>query len=269
MFNNEKLLVVVDPTQTEPVAAQRALANAKIREDKAEIHMMFIVDVNATDTSADNMHSFRDAQWFADTRAPLLEEELTVISQVCFSTEYQKAILNYANQRNIDMIMLPVADDQSAQKKSFSNDRWAILRQSACPVLLVKPGKEELRSTILAAVKIQNADEQQAALNDRVLSRARWAAERYGAELHVVNAYKDSMDYPDRGMLARMADVPSERIHVEQGAPEDIIAQIADTVNADVVALGTNRREGLGELLRGNTSEKVIMSIRQDVLTVN
>ncbi|MFL0797166.1 MAG: universal stress protein [Cellvibrionaceae bacterium] len=269
MFNNEKLLVIVDPTQIEPVAAQRALANAKIREDKAEIHIMFIVDVNATNTSAENVNNFRDSQWFADTRAPLLEEGLTVISQVCFSTEYQKAILNYANQRNIDMIMLPIAEDQEAQKRSFSNDRWAILRQSECPVLLVKPGKEEQRSAILASIKIQNADEKQEALNNRVLSRARWSAERYGAELHVVNAYKDSMDYPDRGLLAKMADIPSERIHVEQGVPEDIIAQVADSINADVVALGTNRREGLGELLRGNTSEKVIMSIRQDVLTVN
>lgn len=268
MFDNEKILVVVDPTQNDTSTIDRAFASAKIRKN-AEIHILYIIDNDAVDTSATNPHVYRDSQWFADNRAPLIEAGIDVYSQLCLSTEYHKAILNCAKQRNIDMILLPAGGDSESVKKSFSNQRWAILRKSECPVLLVKPGHEELRSVILAAVKIQNADEAQEALNERVLTRARWAADRYGATLHVVNAYKDSMDYPDRGVLARMANVPTEQIHVEEGAPEEVIAKVADSINSDAVVIGTNRREGLGELLRGNTSEKLLLSINQDIWTIN
>jgi len=199
---------------------------------------------------------------------PLEDEGLEYTGQTCWSTQWQESILEVAEQVGADLIVIP---DYSldTRLKLLSDSNWALIRKSPCPVLIVRPDAQAQRKTVLAAINVQAQDPRYEALNEKVLSRGQWMAGRYGADFHVVNAYPDSLQYPDRGQLVRKVGLDSEFIHVKQGAPEDVISDMAKELNADVVVIGTLAREGVMGAMRGNTSEKVLGKLTQDVMTLN
>jgi len=94
-------------------------------------------------------------------------------------------------------------------------------------------------------------------------------ADMYGAELHIANAYLDSMNYPDRGRLANQTGLSSEFIHVESGYTDEAVAKVASKINADLVVMGTLGQNGLINSRRGNTAARVIAGLTQDIMVVN
>lgn len=106
-------------------------------------------------------------------------------------------------------------------------------------------------------------------MNEKILADGRKQVEIYGAELYVINSYKDSMHYPDREQLLKFTGLPTENVHLGEGDPADVIAEYADEINADVVIIGTMHRTGAAALMRGNTSEKVLRKVKQDVVTLS
>lgn len=264
----EKILVVVDPTREDHLAVGRAVITSRLRDPRPEIHVFIGVDSESTDTKASNKNLYRDNIWFENLMKPLEDEELQYSVQACWSTQWQESILESAEEVGADMIVIPDYSLDTRQKL-LSDANWALLRKSPCPVLIVRPGAHAQRKKILAAINVQDEDPRYVALNEKVLSRGKWAAEHYGAEFHVVNAYPDSLHYPDRGNLVRQVGLDSQYIHVKQGSPEDAISEMAKELNADIVLIGTMAREGVLGAMRGNTSEKVLGTLSQDVMTVN
>ena len=116
---------------------------------------------------------------------------------------------------------------------------------------------------------MQTTDEEYDTLNRNVLLQGQMVAEFYDAKLHVVNAYYDSEDYPDRDKVKRIIDIDRQDIYVDMGKPEEIIAKLANQIQADLVIMGTMSRRGIRATLRKNISEKVIKKLSVDVLTLN
>ena len=90
------------------------------------------------------------------------------------------------------------------------------------------------------------------ALNERIIERGIFLAEYFGAELHIVNAYTDSENFPDRGMISRMSGLPRENIHRDMGKPEDVISST-----------------GISAKFASHTTEKVMEKITVDVVALN
>src|SRR5690625_7897465 len=78
--------------------------------------------------------------------------------------------------------------------------------------------------------------------------------------MHVVNAYLDSMNYPDRGRIVRETGVANDRIHIKNGYSSEVVAQVADDIGADLVIMGTLGQTGMASTRRGNTAERMIRS---------
>jgi len=268
METAEKLLVIVDPTQDEHVALDRAVITSRLRDIPPEIHIFLGVDSESNDTKADNKAMFRDNTWFENLMKPLVDEGLTYKVHISWSSQWQESIVAMAEDVDADMIVIP---DYSIKAKAsrLSDANWALMRQSPCPVLVVRPGAQPQRKSVVAAINTQAQDARYEALNEKVLTRGQWMAQRYGAEFHVVSAYPDSLHYPDRGHLVRKTGLDAERVHVKQGAPEDVISAVADELSADIVVIGTLAREGVLAAMRGNTSEKVLGKLSTDVMTLN
>ncbi len=269
MINKEKLFVVVDPSQDEPFALNRAIINAGIRKEneRPDLYIFIAVDGEAVDTRANNDSLFRNREWFLKLTDPIEQAGVDFTVELSFSTEWQKSILREAQRFSADMIMVPVHRNPSASRLTFSDAKWELLRNAECPILLCHGDTAEKRDTILAAVRVQS--DSYTDLNQKIITRAKWAADRYGASLHMVNAYRDSMDYPDRSKLLKLAELPSKNIHIRQGAPEDVISAVANEIGAASVVMGTKRRHGLIGSLRGNTAERVIEKLSQDIMTIN
>ena len=265
MKNCEKILVIIDPEHGTQPALERALANADIRESDEKSHLILLVTATPKngDKSGQNGTAYRDLNWVNGLQQSINDKGLTSECLISWSRNWSTNILNIAKDQEIDMVMVPFYGQQD-DKHLISDEKWTLLRKCESPVLLVRPGREQQRKSILVSLKIQ--DDSYADINKRILERGAWAAKRYGAELHAVNAYSDSMEFPDRNKVSRITNIGNSNIHFQHGDPEEVIAKVASKVNADMVLIGTKKRSGIKAALRGNTIEKIAGNISQDIM---
>lgn len=267
----EKLFVVVDPNDSEHVALQRAIITSKLRKTPPKIFVFIGVDAEAVDTRATNDNVFRDHRWFQDQIIGPLEEcgfEFEI--EISWSSQWGEAIMNEARRFGSTMIMVPVHAKTNPRRFTFAESRWTLMENAECPVLLVRPGARQTRKTVLAAVNFQAVRDEQKALNERIIAQGKRTAERYGAEFHVVNAYRDSLNYPDRGRLANQTGLPASHIHVEHGYTDEVVAAVAEQVDADMVVVGTLNQRGVkATARRGHTVARVISALDVDTMVLN
>ena len=267
----EKVFVVVDPTASEHIALQRAIITAKFRKPLPKLYIFVGVDAESVDTRATNDTLYKNTTWFeCAIHGPLRAAGLEYQIEISWSSEWQKSILQSSTRFGADLLLLPIRKKKSSMLRfTFSDSKWDILKNASCPVILVRPGGAEQRKVILAAVNFQALREKQKILNSNILKRCAWLADNYGAEFHVVNAYLDSMNYPDRGNLAKATGLPSKFIHVVKGYTDEAVAKTAKKLKADLVVMGTLGQTGLTSTRRGNTAERVISALDVDVAVVN
>lgn len=270
MSKPEKLFVVVDPSDTVQIALERALIMGRKHQVPPELFVFVGVDGEATDLRAINDNLFRDQDWFAsEIREPIEAAGMQYTIEVSWSQEWQKSIVQSAKRFGAERIYLPVHERTNKSRFTFSEAKWDLLKTAHCPVVLIQPGAKPERKTVVAAVNFQARKDEQQKLNESILYWGRTVADIYGADFHVVNAYLDSMLYPDRGKLARETALPSDKIHVEQGYTSDVVGAVARRLNADLVVMGTLGQTGQTVTRRGNTAERVIAELTMDVMVVN
>lgn len=268
MSTQETLFVIVDPTQKEHIALERAVITSRLRDVQPKLKVFVAVDGASSSLAADNPALYRTSEWFDSLKKPLIDEGLDFTLMICWSNQWHEAVLHGAKKTEADLILLP---DYSAKesRNRFADSKWQVLRHSSCPVLICRPKANNQRKVVLAAVKMQDSSPQYVDLCDRIISRGKWLAGLYGADFQVANAYADSLSYPDRGSMVRKLGIPSDKIHVRQGAPDEVVAEVAQEINADIIVVGTLRRRGLMLAMRGNTSEQVMSRVTQDIMTLN
>lgn len=68
-----------------------------------------------------------------------------------------------------------------------------------------------------------------------------------------------------------VAAVPAARdaeVHLEKGAPDEKLLDIASAVQPSVVVMGTQARRGIAGLIIGNTAEKVLLTVDASLMAV-
>lgn len=270
MAKAERLFVVVDPSDSTHFALERAIRTSKLRGVMPELKIFVAVDSESVDTRAVNDSLFRDQRWFGEAiKAPLAEAGINFVIEVSWSSEWQKSIVMSAQAFAADRIYLPVHERSPSSRFSFSDSKWELLKTADCPVVLVQPNATEQRKTVLAAVNFQALHESQRTLNESILRWGKEVAEMYEADFHIVNAFVDSMSYPDRGRLVKETGLAAEKIHVESGYTDEAVAKVANELNADLVVMGTLGQNGMIKSRRGNTAAGVIAALTQDIMVVN
>lgn len=266
----EQLLVVVDPRDDRHVAFERALITSQLRAIPPRLNIFIFPCRDRTPVSEEGSRLTCDQRWFdVNIHQPLAKLNLDHSISISWDPQWPQQLIRGAAECEADMILLPVPDG-SRRLLDVSAARWDLLKYAPCPVVLVRPGASEKRKTLLAAVNLQAEAQEQRALNVRILEFAKRVASRYGAELHVVNAYLDTMHYPDRGNLVRTTGLVPQRIHVQQGYTDEVVGAVARETGADMVVMGTlNQRGTKGSIRRGNTAARVIAALSTDTLVVN
>lgn len=121
-----------------------------------------------------------------------------------------------------------------------------------------------------------------------------WAlslAERLGASVTVMHSYEIPIaGFPDGAMIAtpeiatRIADASQQALaktverRREKGIPLDSILRegvaweeinaVADSIDADLVVIGTHGRRGLARALLGSVAENVVRTARRPIVTI-
>jgi len=268
--NVRNILVVVDPSQPSNLALERAVATAglvKGNSVQVNMHILIAVDADNTDTSADNASLYRTGAWFFERIVgPLQEAGVAFTVEMCWSTDWYGSIMKSAVANKATVIMLPMLHKPSSRDRLFNESIWRLLRTARIPVLIVQRETDGNRKTVLASVNEQSTGEDYQQLNDLIIERSRWIAGMHGSELHLVNAYATSLDYPDRGYLLQKTGIASANIHLLAGEPEDVIAKVAEDIDCDILVIGARARTNRW---RGNTAERIITKVNSDILVIN
>jgi len=227
----EKFLVVVDPTHSEHLALNR-IVNFASRKRHSDMCAHVFVGFEGEDLSEPDQPKdiVRGRDWLGELLLPLENTGIKFTVEQFWAQDWENSIINAARRTQADVIVIP----QSSATKSTSimASIWSLLRNS-------------------------------------VLLHGQMVAEFYDAKLHVVNAYHDNEDYPDRDKVKRIIDIDRRDIHVDMGTPEEIIAKLTNQLQADLVIIGTMARRGIRAALRKNTVERIIKKLTVDVLTLN
>lgn len=266
------ILIVVDPAQDQHLALERTVVSIDMLggagvEPRPQLHVLVAVDMDNADTSPRNERIFRNSDWLMEHIVePLGRSGLKSSVIMSWSSDWYGSILKTMESTDAGIVILPLMQHPSGRERLFNESIWRLLRTSSRPVLITQPGAKSKREKILVAVNFQTHNEDYQRLNPVIIDRGQWMADMYGAELHIVNAYSDSLHHPDRSRLARESGVDRANIHTRVGDPDVVIADVAREIDADIVVLGTR---GRSSRWRGNTSERIITRVECDILCIH
>jgi len=270
MSYQEKVFVVVNPTLDRQVALDRALITSQLMTPRPKICVFVAVDSNTVNLDARNPSIYRDTDWFEQQiHKPLRDAGLKYRIEVSWSNDWQGSIMASAKHFGATRIMIRAGKPIKSSRFIFAESKWELLKEANCPVILVRDEAKPQRKVVLAAVNCQASRINQEILNKNILERGMKLAESYDADFHVVNAYIDSLLYPDRGRLAKHTGLEQSKTHVVKGYTDEVISKVSKQIDADVVIIGTLGQTGLTKTRRGNTAERVISALDVDVVVVN
>jgi universal stress protein E len=225
--------------------------------------------------------------------APLRKDGLDV--RVCADWDFpaHEAIVRHARRHKSDLIVAECHQGRRLAPWLLHLTDWELLRTSPVPVLLVKNGAVWEDLNVLAAIDPAHTFAKPAKLDARILSTATTFAKALKASLHIMHSYipVPAGSVPPVGGASALAvqqiaqgsgarakaafkdavedyRLPPSRVHLVQGMPVDAIARVAREIQSGLVVMGAVSRSGLKRVLIGNTAERVLNSLRCDVLVV-
>lgn len=222
--------------------------------------------------------------------------EATVVRACAGFEDYDLIILDnqdiaswVVDRCNAGAVRLVVKTGHRTETLFYSPTDWRLMRETDVPVLFLNEHADRRPTKrIMITADVENQSPEQRALDQAVAAEAQGFASIYGSDLHgavcietsrvlsdldLVNLHKREQAHaPEaRETLAReFADcgVRSENWHVHAGVPDAVLAGIAKGIKADLVVVGTVGRKRLEGLLLGNTAEKLLKTLRTNVLVV-
>ena len=226
------------------------------------------------------------AAWRAATHS-----KVPVSLSVVWEKRDWHAVLETAQALDTDLIIKSMAPSSMAPlSHSFirTPSDWHLLRHSHCPVMLVTPINWTQRPNIIAAVDANI--ETPNALNDLILHQAQQYTQLLHGTLHVVSAFpsverwlgpisvaidfnkvRDNVQHQTDQILQEMTDrlgLPDARFHSQEGEPAEVIQRLCQSLDAQLLVVGTAQNTGAKLMLLSNTAEQILQQVRCDVLVV-
>lgn len=284
-----KLLVMIEPDADVQLALGKALRLA--RPSGAELELMI----------CDHNSYLEDGFYFDPPRAAglrrehveknlaLLEEMAGVIREQGFTVRVDarwgnppyEQIIDKVLDAKPDLLVQSTRHHEKIARLLLSHQDWQLLRYCPCPLLLVKDRDWPAKPNVLVAVDPTHAKDKPADLDDRLTDTGATVASLCGGAVHLYHSshqppvsglYPVSVDpaiYEEKcaGLLARH-DLPRDRLHIEDEDIQTSLPELADRLEAAVVVMGALSRSRLDRLFVGNTAEKLLDRLHQDVLIV-
>jgi len=255
------VFVVIDPTRLTQPALEKAEWVAG--RNGATLHVyccLWDPDVDRNEETAANAIEETRA-WLGRVTAASQAKGLEVVVDVDWAPDWRERIPVAARERGADLIVKNVSRHSQVRRRLMQTSDWTLLRNTACPTLLVDPGRHAQPKRLLAAVKLKPGDETHSLLNDKVIGMAHRVAGVLDAELHAVTVYKGDDVYFDRQRFADSCGLPRNRVHATDGAAPRGIAEVARSISADALIIGCAAG-------KGHTAQRVIDEVDTDVIVI-
>jgi nucleotide-binding universal stress UspA family protein len=278
MADVKKIFAILDPTTMEQssliVAESMARAFNAQPSHAATLHVYCCVDeksiraeAGAEPSQAHTETRERMSDWIERLVAPARSLGLTVDTEAETSADWRKAIVVAVARQNCMLAIKGMSQHTRLTHLFRDTSDWQLIRDSACPVYLVKTAPNRPIHKVLAAIKHRTEQQVYTEANELILQTARGISSGLGAELHVVTAYKDNFNYPDRQKFADRCGLPRNHVRAEMSPPPQAIAAVAKDIGADLIVIA---RVGKPETKHavGHTAEKIIDTLDADLLVL-
>ena len=292
-----KLLVVIDPTDTEQKSLARALEFSQRHPCQITLFLS-VYDLfydMTTMLSSDDKEAMKQAvlmdrtEWLKDLLAEQYQEYDFYIKVVWHSKAHE-SIISAVEEGGYDLVVKSTHQHDLLKSVIFTPTDWHLIRKCPASLLFVKDHKWVEGGNILAAVHTEDEATSEPSLSQQVIENSELMATILESKTHLVNAYPPvplniMVEIPDFDptkynqqmkkhhkvalqSLAQKYDIAESQTHVLEGLPETIIPDLAKELDAELVVMGTVGRTGLSAALIGNTAEQVIDNINCDLLAL-
>lgn len=170
-----------------------------------------------------------------------------------------------------------------------------LVRESPCPVLVVRSSRRRSAPRILVGVDVhvlrdRNVD----AFSERLLESALWFAQHLGGKVQVLHAWRSYGEGPMRWagipsaaiaryhaaakkeaynelekVVAPFSDqIARSDLHVTMGDPRQVIPPFAKAKRVDLLVIGTVARSGIAGRALGNTAEVLLARLPCSMLVI-
>ncbi len=279
MADTEKIFVILDPTTMEQpslVMAESIAPDFNLQRDRAAaLHVYCCIDEKTISVGdgEDREQVLAETRELADAWVQRIVERsraqgrLAVETEVEISADWRAAIVAAVGRQNCVLAIRGMSQHTRLMRLFKDRSDWKLLRDSSCPVYLVKASPNRPVRKVLAAIKHRTEKQVYTEANDMILETARGIASGLGAELHVVTAYKDISNYPDRQKFADRCKLPRNRVQAVMGSPNDAIATAAREIDADLIVIARVGKAG-GKRDIGHTAETIIDALNANLLVL-
>ncbi len=296
MINYETIMAVIDNDLDSQPAFSRALELAE-KTDATLIALLVVYDFSyemTTMLSGNEREAMRSAvlksqrDWLEDEIRQYTDRPVELI--VKWESRAFEAIIRTAVECDADIVLKASRKADDLASVIFTPTDWHLLRKCPTPVLMVKAHAWPPQGNIIAAVNVGTEDPEHAQLNDKITDIAKDYASLLTGDVHLVNAYPHApvsiaVEIPEFDTDAyhhavqkhhqqemdrhsTRYQLPTQQCHVREGLPERVVAQMAHSLDAELVIIGTVGRVGLSAAFIGNTAERVIDALHCDVLAI-
>lgn len=293
-----QLLVVIDPSQPEQPALQRAALLA--RASGAAIELLLVEHQSALEGSLlltpqlqtrarEALLAELDLALEGHAR-PLRDEGLRVTVQVRWGKPLHRMILARIDELQPDLVFKSARHHGLLKQLLLGNSCWQLIRKCPVPLWLVQHRDWQGRRLCAALDPLHQADKP-AALDHLLIAAARELATGLGLEDHYLHSHAalphsllfdaeliaDYESYKARcaaqhrdafeQVLAPYA-IADERCHLVEGFAEQTLPNFVREQGIDLLLMGAIARGQLDNALIGNTAERVLEAVDCDLLVL-
>lgn len=180
------------------------------------------------------------------------------------STDPKRSILTYADENDIDLIVLGTHGRTDALEEIIGSTAERVLRRSSCPTVTVRAtGTARPIEHILVPVDFSE-------YSPRAVGHATEVAADHNARVTIMHAADDASQSEDEERLRELGaelDGQTPDYIVAVGAVDDSILRIAEEQNADLIVMITHGHKGLRRALTSSVAESVVRKSPCPVMT--
>jgi universal stress protein E len=223
----------------------------------------------------------------------LRSKGIKVRSEVFWDYPPHEAIVRHVLEDKPDLLVFESHRHNRLVRLVLANTDWDLIRNCPCPVWFVRSPSLRKRPRFLVAVDPSHRHAKPTRLDDYLLQAAGTISKKLGATIDVAHAFlapfeivggpggpvavpasKESVALHEKRIMKAVSTlvqrnaIDAEACHVQPGAPDAVLVDMAKKFKTDVLVMGAVSRSGLERLFIGSTAERVIDHVDCDVLVV-
>lgn len=269
--------VIADPFRRDSLAAKKGGALAEASSARLTLFNSFMIPQPTPYVSLTSQKQIIAAarkerlDRLEQLAAPLRKQGIEVTCRVVWDYPPHEAIIREVSKVKGDLVVADSHRHGRIARWLLTNTDWELIRHCPCPVWFARDAKWPAAPRVLTAIDPFHAREDATRMDQTLLQAADELTSHLGGTVDVIHAVvaghaRAQAQVHIDAMLQKVA-VPTRKVVVSEGAPEQEIPAFALKNRIDVLVMGVLSR-GSSSAAIGHTAERVIDRVECDLLVL-